>query len=324
MEVKVINGGMQTTVQDLGRPGWRASGVPVGGAMDAFALRVANALVGNAEGAAALEFALVGPELEFSEDGIVALGGAEFAGLPTWRPHEVRAGERIKLGPCVRGCRGYLAVAGGIEVAKVLGSRSTFLRGGFGGWEGRALRAGDVLAVGAAAAAAAVPAEFHWQIDPRVLPHYSPAATVRVLPGAQAGEFGRSLFEQEFKVSPQSDRMGLRLVGRALARTGAVELLSTAVAPGTVQVPPDGQPVVLMADAGTIGGYPQAAHVITIDLPVIAQLRPGDSVRFAGVTLEEAHRLTIARERALGMLHEGLAEKLGLRPVGKAPPEESE
>ena len=323
MEVKIISSGMQATVQDLGRPGHRASGVPVGGAMDAFALRVANALVGNPERAAALEFALVGPEVEFSEDGIIAVGGAEVEGLPTWRPQTVRRGERLKMGACVRGCWGYLAISGGIEVEPVLGSRSTYVRGGFGGLEGRALRPGDVLAIGTMPGQADVPAEFHWQIDPRVLPHYSPTATARVLPGAQAEEFGESLFAQEFKVSAKSDRMGMRLAGTPLTRSGSTELLSSAVAPGAVQVPPDGQPLVLMADAGTIGGYPQVAHVITVDLPVMAQLRPGDSVRFTQVTLAEAQRLMLARERALGMLHEGLAEKLGLRPAERTASEET-
>ncbi|HVU23682.1 MAG TPA: biotin-dependent carboxyltransferase family protein [Opitutus sp.] len=316
--MRVLNGGMQATVQDLGRPGNRAAGVPVGGAMDAFALRVANALVGNAELAAALEFALVGPELEFSEDTIVALTGAEVEGFAGWRPHRVRAGERVKLGACIRGCWGYLAIAGGIHVPPVLGSRSTYLRGGFGGFEGRVLRTGDVLRTGAASADSRLPEEFHWQIDPRVLPHYAPSATVRVLAGAHAEQFGDGLFAAEFAVTPKADRMGMRLRGPTLERAAQADLISTAVAPGTVQVPPDGQPVVLLADAGTIGGYPQAAHVISVDLPVIAQLRAGDTARFALVSLDEAHRLAQARERTLGMLHEGLAEKLGLRPAGPA------
>jgi antagonist of KipI len=167
------------------------------------------------------------------------------------------------------------------------------------------LRAGDVLPMTAVARRAAE----HWWIDPRILPAYGPAPTVRVVPGAQAAEFGRAWLEQEFKVSPQSDRMGLRLGGTALARTGGSELLSSPVAPGTVQVPPDGQPIVLMADAQTIGGYPRLAHVIGVDLPLLAQLRPGDRVRFQPVPLEEAHQLWLAREYSLAMLREGLDQK---------------
>lgn len=310
MEANVVRAGMLTTVQDLGRRGHRGDGVPLSGAMDPLALRVANALVGNPEGAAVLEFTLVGPELEFSADVLVGLGGADCEGLRAWKPMRVRAGERFHLGPCVRGCRGYLAIAGGIDVVPVLGSRSTYLRGSFGGFEGRALHDGDVLKIGRPRVPIPTSSTASWRIDPRVLPEYDASPTVRVLDGAQAGEFGEVLFEGEFKLSPQSDRMGLRLTGPRLARTSAVELLSSAVAPGTIQVPPAGQPIVLMADAQTIGGYPQAAHVISVDLPLVAQLRPGDSLRFVKVTLAEAQELALARERDLALLREGLAQKL--------------
>ncbi|MBS0633343.1 MAG: biotin-dependent carboxyltransferase [Verrucomicrobia bacterium] len=306
MEIKIHRGGLQTTVQDLGRPGHRGAGVPLSGAMDPVALRVANFLVGNAENAAALEFVLVGPELEFSQDTVVALGGVEWEGLPSWQPVAVRAGERVKIGAAKRGCRGYLAVAGGIAVDPVMGSRSTYLRGGFGGFQGRALHDGDVLPLPAVTRQLGD----HWRIDARVLPAYSAHPVVRVLRGAQTDEFGAALFGAEFKVSPQSDRMGLRLSGAALVRSSKVDLISSAVAPGTVQVPPDGQPIVLMADAQTIGGYPQAAHVISVDLPLMAQLRPGDTVKFAEVSLAEAQKLALAHEHGLALLREGLAQKL--------------
>jgi antagonist of KipI len=305
MEMKIIRAGMHTTVQDLGRPGHRAAGVPLSGAMDAFALRVANLLVGNPENAAALEFTLVGPELEFAADTVVALGGVEWEGVPSWTPVRVRAGERVRLGVSRRGARGYLAVAGGIDVPPVLGSRSTCLRGGFGGHHGRTLRDGDVLPVAAVARSMGN----HWRMDARILPAYSDRPTVRVVRGAQGGEFGGALFETGFKVSAQSDRMGLRLVGAKLVRASNEDLVSSAVAPGTIQVPPDGQPIVLMADAQTIGGYPQAAHVISADLPLMAQLRPGDTVKFAEVTLAGAQRLALAGERTIALLREGLAQK---------------
>jgi antagonist of KipI len=306
MEMTIVRAGQYTTVQDLGRSGWRAAGVPLGGAMDPFALRIANLLVGNPENAAALEFTLAGPELAFSADTVVALAGAECDGLPALQSVKVRAGERIALGGCRRGSRGYLAVAGGIAIALVLGGRGTYLRAGFGGWEGRLLRDGDVLPVTPAAREVGD----HWRVDARVLPAYSAAPTVRVVRGAQCAEFGRAFWENEFRVAPQSDRMGLRLQGPKLERADADDLLSSAVAPGTVQVPPDGQPIVLMADAQTIGGYPQIAHVVTVDLPLLAQLRAGDAVRFADVTLDEAQRLLLARERMLGILREGLAQKI--------------
>lgn len=322
MEIRIIRAGQLTTVQDLGRFGFRAAGVPPGGAMDPFALRVANSLVGNPENTAALEITLVGPEIEFTADVNVALGGAESDGLPAWKPVAVRAGTRIKFGECTRGCRGYIAVSGGIDVAPVMGSRSTYLPAGFGGWEGRVLRDGDVLPLGRFDPAGPrtlppwdQPGACGWRIDPRILPNYAPAATVRVVRGAQADQFGPGLFGGEFTVSPHSDRMGLRLLGCALERTHDQELLSAATSPGTIQVPPDGLPLVLMADAQTIGGYPQAGHVIGVDLPIMAQLRPGQTVRFVEVALEEAQRLALVRDRTLAMLREGLAEKIPGHPL---------
>jgi len=306
MEISVIRGGMLTTVQDLGRVGHRSAGVPLGGPMDPFALRMANLLVGNAADAAVLECTLLGPELLFSADTLIALGGAEFEGLAAWQPKVVSAGSRLKLGAARKGCRGYLAVAGGIDVPVVLGSRCTYVRAGLGGFQGRALRDGDVLP----GVDVARRLQNHWQIDPRILPGYAEAGTVRVVRGAQLDEFGGALFAAEFKILPQSDRMGIRLGGAKLTRIGgATELVSSAVAPGTVQVPPDGQPIVLMADAQTLGGYPQAAQVISVDLPLMAQLQPGGRVKFTEVTLEQAQKLAYDREHVLALLHEGLAQK---------------
>ena len=304
--IVVARAGMFTTVQDLGRSGHRASGVALSGAVDPFALRLANLLVGNSETAAGLEFTLIGPELKFLHDTTVALGGAEFAGLPRWRPFKVAAGAVLKLGPAVRGCRGYLAVAGGIDVAPVLGSRSTHTRAGFGGFAGRALREGDVLPVPAVRREVG----HHWRIDERILPEYSNAPEVRILAGAHTAEFDPTWTTRSHRVSSQSDRMGLRLTGDALARARPGDLVSSPVAPGTVQVPPDGQPIVLLADAQTIGGYPQIAHVASVDLPLVAQARPGDTVRFRLVSPAEAHESFQARERALALLREGLAQKL--------------
>lgn len=306
MEITVIRAGMLTTVQDLGRTGHRAAGVPLCGAMDPFAARAANLLVGNAPDAAVLECTLVGPELGFPAEAVVAVTGASFGGIPGWRTLTMKPGEILKLGAAVHGCRGYIAVAGGIEVPRVLGSRSTYLRGRLGGLAGRALQDGDVLPVPPAVRRVAD----HWRIDERILPRYSALPTVRVTPGAQADEFGRVLFDTEFKVMTQSDRMGLRLGGARLVRIGGGELISSPVAPGTVQIPPDGQPIVLMADAQTIGGYPKAAHVISADLPLVAQLRPGDRLRFVETSMAEAQRAMKARDHVLALLHEGLAQKI--------------
>ncbi|MBI5690344.1 MAG: 5-oxoprolinase subunit PxpB [Verrucomicrobia bacterium] len=303
--IEVVRPGMYTTVQDLGRRGFRSGGVPVGGAADAWALRVANLLVGNEEGAAGLEFTLVGPELRFREDLWVALAGAEFADVPSGRPWRVRAGETLRFGEARCGCRGYLAVAGGIDVPEILGSRSTLMRAGMGGGHGRALAAGDRVAV----ARGRTPGPGQWQVDPRVLSVHRDPAVVRVVRGAEASEFPSDAWGTEFTVSRQSDRMGVRLEGPALVRQKGAELISTPVAPGTVQVPPDGHPILLLAEAQTIGGYPQWAHVITVDLPRVAQLRPGESVRFQEVSLAEARELWTARQRSLALLREGLKGK---------------
>ena len=188
----------------------------------------------------------------------------------------------------------------------VLGSRSTYVRARIGGHEGRRLVNGDLLPV------PDVRRTFraHWQIDERIVPPYSGFAVVRIIPGAQSDQFDPAWTDRPFKVSTQSDRMGVRLLGAPLQRRITEDMTSSAVAPGTVQVPPDGQPIVLLADAQTIGGYPQVAHVIAVDLPVMAQLRPGDEVRFILVTLENARDLIAAQERAIGLLREGLAQKL--------------
>jgi antagonist of KipI len=297
---------MMSTIQDLGRRGHRAHGVPLSGAADPFAARLVNLLVGNPEGAAVIEFTLVGPELKFSADTVIAIGGGEFGPLPRWRPVLVRSGTTIKLGSARNGCRGYLAVAGAIDVPPVLESRSTYARAEMGGFHGRALADGDDLPVRLLHREV----RNHWRIDERILPEYSSAPRVRVVRGQNAGEFDDGWRQSTFRVSPQSDRMGIRLNGSVLARSVSRDLFSLPVAPGTVQVPPDGQPIVLLADAQTIGGYPQIAHVISVDLPLMAQVRPGDTVRFQFVTLEEAREHMIARERAIGLLREGLAEKL--------------
>ncbi|MDE3084543.1 MAG: biotin-dependent carboxyltransferase family protein [Verrucomicrobiota bacterium] len=312
-EIQIISPGALTSVQDLGRPGHRRHGVAAGGAMDPFALRMANLLVGNDENAAALEFALVGPRLKFSADALIALCGGEFGELQAWRPVYVRAGEEISLEKNRSGCRGYLAVAGGIDVTMVLGGRGTDLRGGFGGHEGRALRAGDVLKTKEAPAPKVnIEAALHHFISPKIRPAYASSPVVRVVRGAETAEFFLGRFYSEpFAVDSRSDRMGVRLAGPKLERFGGVgELISSSVAPGTIQVPRDGQPIVLMADAQTLGGYPKIAHVISVDLPLVAQLRPGDKVNFQNITVEAARDLWRTRERDIALLREGLRGKL--------------
>ncbi len=302
----VLRAGPLTTVQDLGRSGWRSAGVGPGGVADELAARVANVLVGNAEDAAGLEFTLSGPALRFERDTWVAIGGGEFAGPPSWVPFRVAAGTTLDLGGARRGCRGFLAVAGGIDVPPKLGGRGVHLRAGVGGGHGRALRAGDALAVGPEPGVAP---RGRWRVDPRLLPRPAGDFEVRLVPAGGAGTLPEAL-SREFTVSACSDRMGVRLKGAGRGEGGEGNLLSAPVVPGTVQLPPDGEPIVLLADAQTIGGYATAGHVATVDLPLLAQARAGDRVRFRAVTLGEAREKLAAREHALAILRAGLKEKL--------------
>ncbi len=306
MEIKVVSPGMMTTVQDLGRRGIRSTGFTEGGGMDKFALRLANMLVGNASNETALEITLTGPELEFCHDAVVAVTGAEIAGAPYAHPLRITAGARLKLGAMTRGCRAYLAVGGGLVINRVLQGAGTDLRSGLGGHEGRALQSGDVLT----SKGVARNIETHWKLSPSLFPEYGVAPTVRAIPGAEMDEFPDSFWGQEYKIGADSDRMGYRLEGGRLKRKSVRELISLGVVPGTVQVPPEGDPIVLMADAQTIGGYPRIAHVAQVDLPLLAQLRPGNHVQFAKINLAEAQSLMIKREQDLRMLELALGNKV--------------
>jgi len=241
--IEVLKPGVSTTVQDLGRTGFQHFGVPGGGAMDRTALRIANLLVGNSEHAAALETTMAGPVLRFDVDAIVAVGGARFAGVKSWQTLFLKAGETLSLTHLEAGCRGYMAVAGGIAVKPVMGSASTFTRAKLGGLAGRMLRAGDVLETGSVLFHHAIAIE-HWHISPAMLPAYVAEPTVRVIQGPQWPLFSedaqRALFGEAFAVSPKSDRMGLRLIGSALTLREPHEIMSEAVGFGSIQVLPMG------------------------------------------------------------------------------------
>lgn len=327
--MRVRKPGLLTTVQDLGRHGHQREGVPVSGAMDKVALRIANLLLGNLESEAGLEITLVGPQLEFPEATLIALTGADLGAklngrtIPLWRPIRVEAGSFLTFAGHRAGCRAYLAVAGGIAVPPVLGSRSTYLRAGIGGYHGRALAAGDTLLTGEPSALSARIAAAlgrggagRWTVSPAILPLYMAAPEVRALPGAHFDTLTphaqATLWSTAFRVAPESDRMGFRLQGGPLALSVPLEMHSEGVAMGTVQLPPGGSPIILMADRQTTGGYPRIAQVATVDLPLLAQLRPGDTVRFRLCSLETAQTLLLLRERdlarftlAVGFRHQG-------------------
>lgn len=299
----VIQPGVLCTVQDLGRTGWQRHGVGTAGAMDRFALQVANLLVGNPRGEAALEIGMGGLRLRCLEDWTVAVCGADLgAGIPLWKSLRVRKGEELFFRSAVRGVWAYLALAGGLAADRVLGSRSTDLRAGLGGTS--AVK-GDVLRAGAPGPAT----RDGRSILPSEVPTYAEPAIVRVVPGPQeelfSGEMLKSFLSAPFEVTPQSNRMGYRLAGPALRSLAAADLLSEAVATGSIQVPPDGQPIVLMADRQTTGGYPKIATVISADLPAMAQARIGTKVSFRSVTVDEAQDLAVDLENTLSTFQTG-------------------
>lgn len=319
--LRVIRGGLMTTVQDLGRPGHGHLGVPLGGALDRLSHRLANRLVGNADGAAAIEMTLRGDELEVLEDTVLAVCGAEMqadceppsgriVALPCQRPVAVRRGCVLRFRSAIRGCRATLAVAGGLDVPEVLSSRSTLLRSGWGGFQGRRLEAGDELAAEENHGGAVFPfpkAELEfpaWHIRLQSLPG-TDDAVLRFLPGTHyqrlRGDARARLLEQAFEVRPESDRMGYRLRGPALELDDpeAGRMKSAAVVPGTLQLPQDGQLLLLMADCAPTGGYPRVGHVISADLPLAAQLRPGSRLRLKLCTQGEAMMAIRSEERQL-------------------------
>ena len=319
----VRHAGFITLVQDLGRIGFRRFGVSVGGALDLHALRVANLLVENDENAAGLEITLGGFRGVFEDRRLLAWCGGGFDvrlgsfTLPAGHVGVIEPGEELVVNPPRIGCRAWLAISGGINVPMILDSRSTDLRAEFGGLDGRVLRPGDVIPLGTPSNGAND--IFSLLRNDRISPWTAPAnwtSTARgspVLRFVTGGDWRcfdvsahKLLAVQTFSVSADSNRMGVRLEGALLWRKDDRELISQAVTPGTLQVPPSGKPILLLGDCQTIGGYPKLAHVITVDLAIAAQLRPGDQVRFREVSLPEAHRLLFQRERDLGLFRVGL------------------
>jgi antagonist of KipI len=326
MSAEILRPGLLTTIQDLGRPGWQKYGIVAGGALDPVALRIANLLVGNPENEAGLEITGTGLMLQFHQNARIAVCGGALSPmvdgkpLPCWRPVAVRKGSVLAFHAPCEGYRAYLAVAGGFDVPPFLGSRSTYLHARVGGFRGRALQVGDVLPF---RAPAPVPlgqeteangedsdkipfVAARWRICTEALVAGPGRAMVRVMRGPQWDWFAPQaryrFFTEAFRVMPQSDRMGCRLEGPPLERSVTAEMISEAVTAGSVQVPPDGRPIVLLADRPTTGGYPKIAQVATVDLPLLAQWRPGMEVRFQEIGLKEAQRLYVERERRLRQL----------------------
>jgi antagonist of KipI len=295
--------GLLTTVQDLGRFGYQATGVPVAGPMDSFSHRLANQLAGNEPEAATLEITLIGPDLIVDADTTIAIAGAQFEVtcddrlVPSGTSFNVRRGQRIKFGRIQQGARAYMAVAGGIQTEPVLGSRATHLVSHMGGFSGRALVSGDRVPILSGLE----------QGPPRksaglMLPSKG-RALLRVIAGPQADWFEadalKTIAGVSFRISPQSNRMGYRLQGPPITQVHEGELISEPVGIGAIQVPSAGGPILLMADRQTAGGYPKIGYVITADLPLAGQLAPGDFIEFHVCTHQEAVTALISRERQL-------------------------
>ncbi len=292
----VLTPGPYTTVQDKGRFGYQQIGVPISGAIDQFAFRVANFLVGNQEESAVLEITVVGPQLAFLREVDLALTGAEMGfelnhdPVECWKTVRVKPGDVISIQQVKSGCRGYLAVSGGIDVPEVMGSRSTYVGGKLGGYKGRTLKKGDIIQS----------VEGSLLNKPRYLPEswiplYSEEVLLHAIPGPQDDFFDEgmeTLFQSEFSVTDKADRMGYRLQGPSIQLKGKMpkSIISEPTMPGGVQIPADRQPIVLLAEQ-TVGGYAKIATVISPDLSRIAQAIPGNTVRFEQVSLESAHRL---------------------------------
>ena len=308
----VVEPGLLTTVQDLGRFGYQRVGVPPSGPMDRAACVVANRLVGNSDGAAVLECTIKGPRLEARQSALVAVAGAPMGftingqEAASWTAVRVRPGDVLGFQMAQAGCRAYLAIAGGVDVPLALGSRATYLRGRLGGLAGRPLQKGDALPVGDAPPR---PAREGRTVPPPLRPAYPAERECRVILGPQDDRFTpegiRAFLEGPYDVTPQADRMGYRLKGPEIAHARGHDIVSDGIPLGGIQVPGERQPIVLLVDRQTTGGYTKIATVIGVDIAAIGQTRPGHRIRFRQVTLEEAHAALAAEAAWVARAVEG-------------------
>lgn len=318
MSLRVLAPGFLTSLQDAGRPGFSAIGVGASGAFDAPTLRLANALCGNPASACGLEITLTGPHLRFDRDSLIAVTGAPIPlfvddrPAPMWSPVSILAGSSIRLGRIRQGCRSYLAVHGGIAVDTVLGSRSSDLNAGLGPLDGRNLQIGDDLPIGSCDRLP-MPAG-RWSLDASHWFRCDPDRPLRLLPGSQRGMLTaasmEALFSQAFTVAADSNRVGLRLSGLSLEWRAPVEMTSEGSVPGVLQLPPSGQPIAFGPEAPVSGGYPRIGQVAMVDLPRLAQARPGDRLGFVPIGFDEALSALQRREQALERLSRAIATRL--------------
>ncbi|WP_338448935.1 biotin-dependent carboxyltransferase family protein [Niallia oryzisoli] len=327
--ITITKPGLLSTIQDLGRFGYQKYGVITSGAMDSLSHRLANLLVGNEENKPTIEMTFLGPNVQFQEDALIAICGGDLSPtiqdrpVPMWRPVLVKKGAVLKFGYAKTGTRSYLAVAGGFSIPSIMNSTSTYLRANLGGFHGRALQAGDKIAFAEKSHQSSklikklinmdrnLPfVEMNWSISSELIPKLEKNPVFRVMKGRQYQLFTKEsqewLWTEPFQISPQSDRMGYRLKGPMLRLEKAIEMLSEAVTFGTIQVPADGNPIILMADRQTTGGYPKIGEIASVDLPLLAQVKPNDTIHFTNITPEEAQLLYLEREKKIKQLKYGI------------------
>jgi len=298
-DITILDGGLMTTIQDKGRTGFQQYGMPVSGAMDDFSMRVGNLLVGNEPYEAVLETTIIGPTVQFNVNAVIAITGANMnpqinsMPVPMWRSILVNTGDMLTFGGLISGCRSYITLAGGISIESVMGSKSTYVRGAIGGLNGKKLQIGDELNLGLK----------NKDLDPllskriprKFLPIYVNACEIRVVLGPQDDCFTqeaiRTFFESEYDVTNEADRMGYRLAGSKIEHTQSADIISDGITLGSIQVPGHGMPIIMMADRQTTGGYTKIATVISSDIAILAQLKPGDKVRFKQVSIEKSHEI---------------------------------
>lgn len=325
----VEKAGLLDTIQDHGRYGYQASGMVVAGAMDSYAYQLGNTLLGNHRHAASLEMTLIGPHLRFSKSAQITITGGNLSptingdSAPMWQVIPIQENDLLSFGSAQSGCRAYLAIKGGFQVEEVMGSRSTYLKGEIGGWQGRALERGDVipyhidipsynsslatLSKGIRSLSLAYVLRPDYDQDKLIL---------RVVLGPQADRFTadgiRTFLEEPYLVTPQMDRMGLRLKGKKINHSNGADILSDAIPVGGIQVPDDGQPIILLSDRQTTGGYAKIGCIITVDLPKVAQVRPNQTIHFQSVSIQEAQNLYRKQEHIFTSLT--LLRKTGHSP----------
>jgi antagonist of KipI len=303
---KIIKPGLQTTVQDLGRYGYQQYGISPSGAMDTYSMQMANVLTGNSLGEAVLEASLIGPSLEALADIVIAICGGDFSpkvdgqAIPTWKSFLLRKGQVLTLGAASEGARAYISVAGGIDVPFILHSKSTYLSAAFGGLEGRALEKGDILL------GRPIIKKPLKRLHPVLIPKYENCIKVRVILGPHQHLFTQGSIEsfltEEFTVTQQSNRMGYQLQGPKLEHLKGPDIISDPVPLGGIQVPASGQPIILMTDRQTTGGYTRMATVISVDIPLLAQARPGTRVKFEDISITKAQSEFLLRRKLFKQL----------------------